>query len=88
MKMQFSENILNTIHAIRDYKSFIISDNYITKEKDFDWYKETEKYFYGLPTELNKSKNSLEAILVFPQKELNRLDNTEVKDLGNNSFYF
>ena len=43
MKVKFNKEILDVIHAVKDYKRFITSNNYIIKDNHFDWYTQTEK---------------------------------------------
>ena len=84
MKVKFNKEVLNVINAVRDYKRFIISNNYVVDKNDnFDWYAETEKYFktLPLPEELKTSKACFEAIIWYPEKELNILNNTNYSDL-------
>lgn len=50
MKIKFNKELLNTIHAVRDYRKFLCSYHVALLENDqFDKDAETEKFFYSLP---------------------------------------
>lgn len=88
MKIKFNKEVLNVINAVKDYKKFIISNNYIVNNDNFDWYAETKKYFESLPLpkELNSSIACLESILSYPKDDLNILNNTNYSDLHYHKF--
>lgn len=88
MKVKFNKEVLNVINAVKDYKKFIVSNNHIYNNDNFDWYVETEKYFKSLPLPkgLNPSMACLESILEFPKEELNILNGTNYSDLHYTEF--
>jgi hypothetical protein len=81
--VKMTPEILNIIHAVLDYKHFIISENRVMKKDDFDWYESTFKYFISLPLPegMCGNKMSFERVLSYEFKcatdLLNKLDNTE-----------
>lgn len=82
--VKMSTDILNVINAVLDYKKFVISNNYVDPKADFDWFTETEKYYYSLPlpSGMEKSRKDFEIILEYMNTGfLNRLNNTESVDL-------
>lgn len=82
--IKMSTDILNVINAVLDYKKFVISNNYVNPKTDFDWFAETEKYYYSLPlpSGMEKSRKDFETILRYTNtKILNRLNNMESGDL-------
>lgn len=88
MKIKFNEEVLNVMHAVKDYKRFIISNNYIIKDKNFDWYTQTEKYYNSLPlpTGLNTSTACFNAVLHYPKEVLKEIDSTTFENLHNFEF--
>lgn len=89
MKIKFNKEVLDVINAVRDYKRFIISNNYVVdKNNNFDWYAEAENYFKSLPLpkELNPSKACFEAIIFYPEDELKVLNDTNYSDLHYHEF--
>lgn len=92
--MKMTEEILNIIHAVLDYKKFICSQNRLKQfhEDNFDWFTETEKYYHSLdlPEGIKYHRSYLEAILSYQTKggmdKLDKMDNTEPEDLCNYEF--
>ena len=68
--MKLDKNKLNIIVSVQRYKSFIIANARMLNKK-IDWYEETEKYYYGIPSEiienegLKQNINDLERILMY-----------------------
>ena len=64
MCRKMSMDKLNVICLVQDYKSFLISENFVFNNKNSDWYNQVKKYYFELPTEiLDKAglrKNSYE----------------------------
>jgi hypothetical protein len=60
------------------------------KTQGFDWYKNTKKFYstLPLPNGLNTSINSFEAVLFFPESELQKLDSVEFSDLCMHEYMF
>jgi len=89
-KAKMSEEILNIIHVVLDFKKFICSQNRLNQfhMDNFDWYDETEKYYYSinLPEGMHHNKTDFEKILLYRTRggriELDKMDNTEPEDLG------
>lgn len=83
--MEMTKEILNVINAVRDYKRYIISDNYVMPKDNFDWFVETEKYYHSLslPEGMRRNREDFERILNydFHSEELRRLNNTNYSDL-------
>lgn len=83
--MEMTKEILNVINAVRDYKRYIISDNYVMPKDNFDWFVETEKYYHSLslPEGMRRNREDFERILNydFHSEELRRLNNTNYNDL-------
>lgn len=87
--MKMTSHALNVIHAVLDYKRFICSQNMLDQfhRDDFDWFAETEKYYYSLdlPEGMPKNRTALETILSYQtgsgQEKINRMDNTETENL-------
>lgn len=86
--MTMNEQILNIINAVVDYKKFIISNNMIFQNKEFNWYRETEKYFFSLPLPdgMKHSKYFFEKILAIDKKTLDAFNSTESEKLS--KYYF
>lgn len=92
--MKMTEEILNIIHTVLDYKKFICSQNMLKQfhVDNFDWFSETEKYYFSLelPEGMKHHKSHLELILSYQKrggmKKLNIMDNTEQEDLCNFEF--
>ena len=86
--MRMNEQILNILNAVVDYKKFIISNNMIFQNKEFDWYRETEKYFSSLPLPdgMKHSKYFFEKILAIDGKTLDKFNSTESEELS--KYYF
>ena len=77
MKINFNKDILNTIHAVRDYRKFLVSYHiHLLGNKEFDKDVEAEKFFYeiqetgGLP----KSRRCYDAIIYYPKENLDYAD--------------
>lgn len=90
MKVKMNENVLNTIHAVRDYRKFLLSYHVILLgNEQYDKDAEAEKFFYNLPIkELPKCKACYEALICYPQMMLEALDDMKAKDLHNCEFRF
>ena len=80
--------ILDIINAVVDYRQYIWSNNRVVPKPDFDWYKETEKYFNSLPLPygMKYNRTTFENILSYAinkqmQEKLNVLNGTEERDL-------
>lgn len=92
--MKMTEEILNIIHAVLDYKKFICSQNRIKQfhKDNFDWFAETEKYYCSLELSegMKHHRSYLEAILSYQTRggmdKLNKMDSTEPEDLCNFEF--
>ena len=89
-KIIMSSEILNIIHAVIDYKRFLISNNMIFHKDGFDQFKETRKYYNTLPLPDGLKHNHLdfERILDYEHDagKLHILDSTEASDLS--KYYF
>ena len=89
--MKMTEEILSIIHVVLDYKKFICSQNRLNQfhVDNFDWFTETEKYYYSLmlPEGMHHNRADLEKILSYRTRggiiELDKMDNTEPNDLKN-----
>lgn len=87
--MKMTEEILNIIHAVLDYKKFICSQNMLKQfhVDNFDWFAETERYYCSLdlPKGMKHHRSYLEAILSYQTRggmeKLDKMDNTESEDL-------
>lgn len=91
MKINFNKELLNTIHAVRDYRRFLSSYHvHLLGEDQFDKDAEAEKFFYSLPITggLPKSKACYEAITSYPTGSLNWIDSILEDDLKNYEFGF
>lgn len=91
MKKKFNKEILNTIHAVRDYRRFLSSYHvHLLGNKQFDKDTEAEKFFYSLPITggLPKSKACYEAIIDYPKDELNYIDSLLEIELEDIEFEF
>lgn len=89
MKIQFNKDVLNTIHAVRDYRRFLSSYHVmLLGNNQFDKDAEAEKFFNSLPITggIPKSKAGYEAIICYPQSKLDKLNEVEYKDLCNYEF--
>lgn len=67
-----------------ELQKFIISNNYVMPRDGFDWFLETEAYYYSLslPDGMCKNRNDFERILEYANTEiLNSLNNTNYSDL-------
>lgn len=88
--VKMTKEILNIIHVVLDYKKFICSQNMLSQFHidNFDWYSETEKYYYSinLPDGIHHNKPDFEKILSYRTRggmiELDKMDNTEAEDLS------
>ena len=88
-KIQMSEEILNVINAVVDYKRYICSHNRLLPKEGFDWFVETEAYYYTLPLPdgLSHNRFDFEKILGYLEGvTLEQLNNTESHDLYDNYF--
>lgn len=87
--MEITCEILNIINVVRDYKQFIISQNYVKPKPDFDWFKETEKYYHSLPLPegMKANRHDFERILYFDTRLLQKLNNTNYDDKKNKEGY-
>lgn len=89
-KVKMTMEILDIIHATLDYKKFICSQNRLNQfhNDKFNWYSETEKYYYALdlPEGMNHNRVDFEKILLYMTKKgmikLDKMDNTEPEDLS------
>lgn len=83
--VEMTKEILDVINAVKDYKRYIISNNYIIPKDNFDWFVETEKYYHSLPLPegMRANREDFERILAydFHSDELERLNNTNYSDL-------
>lgn len=81
--INMSLEILHVINAVRDYKRFITSNNYIVQNQDFDWFTETEKYYHSLPLPKGMKRNRADfnRIINFDNNTLSQLNNTNYSDL-------
>lgn len=92
--MKMTEEILNIIHAVLDYKKLICSQNRLNQfyVDNFDWFAETEKYYRSLdlPEGMKHHRSYLESILSYQTRggmeKLDKMDNTESEDLCNFEF--
>ena len=83
-----TQEILNIIHAVKDYRRWTVSNNYVCPEPDFDWFKETERYYvsFDLPEGMDKNRSDYERILAISQYDLDRWDQMEPDELVNESW--
>lgn len=91
MKIKFNKEILNTIHAVRDYRRFLSSYHiHLLNNSQFDKDVEAEKFFYNLPITggLPKSKACYEAIISYPKGSLEWIDSVLENELQNYEFGF
>lgn len=58
-RVKMSKELLNIINAVVDYRRYIISNNYIFPEQNFDSFKQTEEYFKTLPLPQGMKKNRI-----------------------------
>lgn len=89
MKIKFNKEVLNTIHAVRDYRKFLCSYHVeLLEDYQFDKDAEAEKFFNSLITTggIPQSKAGYEVIICYPQSMLDELDKIEYGDLGNYDF--
>lgn len=92
--MKMTNEILNIIHAVLNYKKFICSQNRLKQfhVDDFNWFDETEQYYRSLdlPEGMKHNIFCLEAILSYQTRggmeKLDKMDNTEPEDLCNFEF--
>lgn len=92
--MTMTEELLNIIHAILDYKKFICSQNMLKQfhKDNFDWFEKTKDYYCSLdlPEGMKHHRSYLETILSYQTRggmeKLNKMDNTEPEDLCNFEF--
>lgn len=88
-RVEMTTEILNIIHVVLDYRKFICSQNMLNQFHidNFDWYSETEKYYHtlNLPESMKHNRVDFEKILSYITRggliELDKMDNTEPKDL-------
>lgn len=90
-KIKMSVKLLNVINAVVDYRRYIISNNYIFPQKDFDDIEKTKRYFKTLPLPegVNHNNANFEKILIFGGAASNILDkwnNMECCDLCKEDF--
>ena len=89
-KIAMSSEILNIIHAVLDYKRFVLSNNMVFHKIGFDQYKETREYYNTLPLPDGLKHNHLdfERILNYEHdaEKLHILNSTETCDLS--QYYF
>lgn len=52
MRRKMSMDKLNVICLVQDYKSFLISENFVFNNKNSDWYNQVKKYYFELPIEI------------------------------------
>jgi len=89
MKIQFSKEVLNVMHTVRDYRRFLSSYHVmLLGDKQFDKDAEAEKFFYNLPITggIPRSKAGYEAIMDYPQLMLDNLDKVAYEDLCSYEF--
>lgn len=89
MKIKFNKELLDTIHAVRDYRRFLYSYHVeLLGNYDFDKDAEAEKFFYKLPITggIPQTKASYEAIICYPQSMLEGLDVVDFNNLGKFEF--
>lgn len=77
--VRMSEEILIVVNAVIYYGKYIVHNNYILPEKNFDYIQEMEKYYKSLPLPkgMNKNRIDFERILRigwYSNKELERLN--------------
>ena len=75
--------ILNVIHAVRDYRRWIVSHNFVCPKAGFNWYEQTENYFasLNLPDGMKKNRRDLERIFLIPQYVIDRWDEMVSEEL-------
>ncbi len=90
-KVKMSVELLNVINAVIDYRRYILSNNYIFPQKDFDSFKQTEEYFntLPLPSGVKHNKVTFEKILTYGgvcEETLDKWNNMEYCDLCKENF--
>lgn len=83
--IMMNENILNVINAVLAYKNLMICESHLYKDKNFDWYKKTQDYYYSLslPEGLNKNIMDFERILrLYESNSLEKWNNTIIEELS------
>lgn len=91
--MKMTPEILNVIHAVLDYKRFVLSHMYVVDNiyplDNFDWYEKVEDYYHSLPLPegMHKNKEDFEKILRYRYsskkvRELNEMDKTYRSEFG------
>jgi hypothetical protein len=78
---------LNIIHAVRDYRRWIISNNFCKPIAEFDWFTATERYYQTLlpaiENEMKCNRKDFERIFQIPQSDIDKWDQMEPKELEN-----